>query len=96
MGAHSIRSNMKGLVSRLSRLAVVGLGMAALGSTAQAAASYCTAIYSAQTTPTISGINPANGELIKSVTGAGEPNAIAINPVDGLVYFFDRGTTPPA
>ncbi|MBZ9750776.1 DUF11 domain-containing protein [Deinococcus sp. HMF7604] len=86
---------MKGLVSRLSRLAVVGLGMAALGSTAQAAASYCTAIYSAQTTPTISGINPANGELIKSVSGAGEPNAIAINPIDGLVYFFDRGTTPP-
>ncbi|MFC6660914.1 beta strand repeat-containing protein [Deinococcus multiflagellatus] len=86
---------MKGLFSRLSRLAVVGLGMAALGSTAQAAASYCTAVYSVQTTPAISAINPSTGAQLRSfgITGA-DPNAQALNPADGLLYYFDRNTNP--
>ena len=65
------------------------------GGAAQAAASYCTAVFASTSA------NPGRIQFYNPVTGAGSDigsstqsniNALALNPNDGRVYFIDRDT----
>lgn len=88
------------------RAPLLFLGIAGLASSASAAASYCTAIYSVQITATgtqtsptsqaaVTAINPATGTVLRTMPSTSTPNAAALNPSDGFVYYFDRASYPP-